>query len=134
MSAVSAGLAMGISGLAVAVLLRAIGGDGAGESLAYLGYPVGFLIVIIGRQQLCTENTLFPVALVLKQCRYLARTARLCGVVLLGNVLGTLLFALLATRTAAVTQATGDELVGSESAPAVGASRRCSGQPSSPAG
>ncbi len=111
-SAVSAGLAMGISGLAVAVLLRATGGDGAGEVLAYLGYPVGFLIVIIGRQQLFTENTLFPVALVLKRRSYLARTAVLWGVVLLGNVLGTLLFALLATRTPAVAQATGDELVG----------------------
>lgn len=111
-SAVSAGLAMGISGLAVAVLLRAIGGDGAGESLAYLGYPVGFLIVIIGRQQLFTENTLFPVAVVLKTRRHLAQTARLWGVVLFGNAVGTLLFALLATRTPAVTRATGDELVG----------------------
>ena len=112
LSAVSAGLAMGISGLAVAVLLRAIGGDGAGESLAYLGYPIGFLIVIIGRQQLFTENTLFPVALVLKRRRHLVQTARLWGVVLVGNVVGTLLFALIATRTPAVPQATADELVG----------------------
>ena len=111
-SAVSAGLAMGLSGLGVAVLLHAVPGGGAGESLAYLGYPVGFLIVIIGRQQLFTENTLFPVALVLKQRRHLVRMMRLWAVVLVGNVLGTLLFALLATGTSALTTGTRQELVG----------------------
>jgi formate-nitrite transporter family protein len=109
-SAVSAGLAMGISGLGVAVLLSVLGGDRVGESVAYLAYPLGFLIVIIGRQQLFTENTLFPVALVLEQRRYLVRTARLRAVVLLGNVVGTLLFALLATRTSALAPAVVDEL------------------------
>ena len=110
MSAVSAGLAMGISGLGVAVLLHVLGHDRVGESLAYLAYPLGFLIVIIGRQQLFTENTLFPVALVLEQRRYLLRTASLWVVVLAGNILGTLLFALLATRTSAVTPGVTAEL------------------------
>jgi formate-nitrite transporter family protein len=101
-SAVSAGLAMGISGLGVAVLLHVLGHDRVGQSVAYLAYPLGFLIVIIGRQQLFTENTLFPVALVLEQRRYLALTARLWAVVLVGNVLGTLLFATLVTKTSAL--------------------------------
>jgi formate-nitrite transporter family protein len=101
-SAVSAGLAMGISGLGVAVLLHVLGGDRVGESVAFLAYPLGFLIVIIGRQQLFTENTLFPVALVLEQRRLLVKTARLWGVVLLGNLVGTLLFAVLATKTPAL--------------------------------
>ena len=110
LSAVAAGLTMGISGLAVAVLLHVLGHDRIGESVAYLGYSLGFLIVIIGRQQLFTENTLFPVALVLAQRRYLARTARLWGIVLAGNVVGTLLFALLATRTPAISPAVAAEL------------------------
>jgi formate/nitrite transporter FocA (FNT family) len=110
MSAVSAGLAMGISGLGVAALLHVLGHDRVGQSVAYLAYPLGFLIVIIGRQQLFTENTLFPVALVLDQRRYLARTARLWVVVLAANLLGTLMFALLATRTPAVTPAVRREL------------------------
>jgi formate/nitrite transporter FocA (FNT family) len=110
MSALSAGLAMGISGLGVAALLHVLGHDRVGQSVAYLAYPLGFLIVIIGRQQLFTENTLFPVALVLDQRRYVARTARLWVVVLAGNLLGTLLFALLATRTPAVTPAVRGEL------------------------
>ena len=109
-SAVSAGLAMGISGLGVAVLLHVLGGDRVGESVAYLAYPLGFLIVIIGRQQLFTENTLFPVALVLEQRRLLVRTARLWGVVLAGNVLGTLLFAVLATQTPALSPGVTAEL------------------------
>ena len=109
-SAVSAGLAMGVSGLGVAVLLHVLGGDRVGESVAYLAYPLGFLIVIIGRQQLFTENTLFPVALVLEQRRLLVRTARLWGVVLAGNVLGTLLFAVLATQTPALSPGVTAEL------------------------
>jgi len=109
-SAVSAGLAMGISALGVSVLLHVLGGDRVGQSVAYLAYPLGFLIVIIGRQQLFTENTLFPVALVLEQRRLLAATARLWGVVLVGNVLGTLLFAVLATMTPALSPAVTAEL------------------------
>ena len=109
-SAVAAGLAMGISGLGVAVLLHVLGHDRVGESVSYLGYPLGFLIVIIGRQQLFTENTLFPVALALEKGGYVGRTARLWAVVLSGNLLGTLLFALLAMKTPAVGPAVQSEL------------------------
>ena len=109
-SGVSAGLTMGLSALGVAVLLHVLGDDRVGESVAYLAYPLGFLVVIIGRQQLFTENTLFPVALVLQQRRHLGRTLQLWGVVLAGNVLGTLLFALLA-RTPALDAPTAEELV-----------------------
>ena len=109
-SGIAAGLAMGISALGVAVLLHVLGHDRVGESVAFLAYPLGFLVVIIGRQQLFTENTLFPVALVLQQRRHLGRTLQLWGVVLAGNVLGTLLFALLA-RTPALDAPTAEELV-----------------------
>jgi len=109
-SAVSAGLAMGLSGLGVALLLHLLGTDRVGSTVAYLAYPLGFLIVIIGRQQLFTENTLFPVALVLEQRRHLGKTARLWAVVLIGNVLGTLLFAVLATQTPALTPAIASEI------------------------
>ena len=109
-SALAAGLTMGISALGVAVLLHVLGDDRVGGSLAYLAYPLGFLVVIIGRQQLFTENTLFPVALVLRQRKHLGRTIKLWGVVLAGNVLGTLLFALL-VGTSAIDPGTASELV-----------------------
>ncbi len=108
--AVGAGLAMGLSGLGVAVLLHALAPVSVRDAIACIAYSLGFLIVILGRQQLFTENTLFPVALVLGQRRYLGRTARLWAVVLAGNLLGTLLFAVLATTTPAVRPAVLQEL------------------------
>lgn len=95
-SALGAGLAMGLSGLGVAVLQS---GTGSHAPWTYALYPVGFIAVIVGRMQLFTENTLFPVALVLEQRRHLAATARLWAVVLAGNVAGTAAFAALAVHT-----------------------------------
>jgi formate-nitrite transporter family protein len=62
------------------------------------------LVVIIGRQQLFNENTLFPVALVLKERTALGATARLWACVLGGNIIGALAFALLTMRTPALSQ------------------------------
>ena len=97
-SALGAGLSMGLSGLAVAVLQESTGST---APWTWLGYTVGFVVVILGRMQLFTENTLFPVALVLETRRHLGATARLWAVVLAGNLLGTLAFAALVTRTSA---------------------------------
>lgn len=110
-SAVSAGLAMGLSGLGVAVLLSVLGSDRVGETVAYAAYPLGFLIVIIGRQQLFTENTLFPVALVLAERKRLWVTLRLWAVVLGGNATGAAMFAVLASQTPAVPEDIRRELV-----------------------
>ena len=98
-SALGAGLAMGLSGLGVAVLQAS---SGSHAPWTYLAYPLGFIVVILGRMQLFTENTLFPVALVLSTRRGLAATAKLWLVVLVGNLIGTLAFALLATKTTAM--------------------------------
>ena len=60
-SALAAGLAMGFS-LVSEGLLRAHLPDAPWRPLvSKLGYSVGFLIVVLGRQQLFTENTLTPV-------------------------------------------------------------------------
>ena len=109
-SALAAGLAMGLSGLGVALLLTLLGTDGVGETVAYLAYPIGFVAVILGRQQLFTENTLFPVAATLSRVSLLGRTARLWGIVLGANLVGTTLFALLATRTPALPSEVAAEL------------------------
>ncbi len=58
-----------------------------------LFFPVGFIIVIIGRAQLFTENTLYPVTLVLDERRHLLATLRLWVVVLSANLIGAALFA-----------------------------------------
>jgi formate-nitrite transporter family protein len=63
--------------------------------IAGIGYCVGFLIVILGRQQLFTENTLTVVLplLLRKDLSTLLRMLRLWGVVLGANLVGTFLFA-----------------------------------------
>ena len=58
--------------------------------------------MIVGRAQLFTENTLFPVILVLSRRRHLRNTARLWAIVFATNVLGALLFAVLMVRTSAL--------------------------------
>jgi formate/nitrite transporter FocA (FNT family) len=65
-------------------------------------YPLGFIVVVIGRAQLFTENTLYPVALVLAEKRHVWRTLRLWSIVLPMNVLGALAFASLASFTDAL--------------------------------
>jgi formate/nitrite transporter FocA (FNT family) len=101
-SGVAGGLTMGLTGLAVAAA-RALAGPGAGQHIApYLIYPIGFIAVIIGRAQLFTENTLYPVVLVLDERKYLWKTLRLWVVVLASNILGALIFAMLAVRTPAL--------------------------------
>jgi len=93
---------MGLTGLGVASV-RALAGPGASQHIApYLLYPIGFVAVIIGRAQLFTENTLYPVVLVLDERRYLWETLRLWGVVFGSNIAGAVLFALLAVKTPAL--------------------------------
>lgn len=56
-----------------------------------LGYPIGFLIVILGRMQLFTESTItamLPLATT-PSLRALKRTLRLWGLVILANLVGT---------------------------------------------
>jgi len=61
----------------------------------------GFLIVILGRQQLFTENTLTVVLPVLRRRDSLmfANVARLWSTVLAANIAGALLFAWVGART-----------------------------------
>lgn len=94
-SGLAAGLSMGFSIVAQG-LLRAMLPDAPWRPLiATFGYSVGFLIVILGRQQLFTENTLTPVLPFLNRPSVATfwRVARLWGVVLVANLAGALAFA-----------------------------------------
>jgi formate/nitrite transporter FocA (FNT family) len=69
-----------------------------------LGYTVGFLIAVMARHQLFTENTItvvLPVAARLSLPN-LARMGRLWGLVLIANLAGTLLAALFCTYTSVI--------------------------------
>jgi formate/nitrite transporter FocA (FNT family) len=103
LSGLAAGLGMGLTGLGSATILVATGGSGSSaQLLAALMYPIGFIVVILGRAQLFTENTLFPVILALDRRRHVRNTLRLWAVVFVANVVGALLFAVLAMKTSAL--------------------------------
>jgi formate-nitrite transporter family protein len=95
-SAFAAGLSMGFSFIAEGVLMAHLPDQPWRPLVAGAGYCVGFLIVILGRQQLFTENTLTVVLplLLRKDLTTLLRMLRLWVVVLSANLLGTFLFAL----------------------------------------
>lgn len=101
-SGFAGGLSMGLTGLGVSAAWTALGETAGRDFVAYMLYPSGFIAVIIGRAQLFTENTLYPVALMLSERRHVLDTARLWGVVFLFNILGAVTFAALATRTDAL--------------------------------
>lgn len=111
-SALAAGSTLGLTGLSVALALAAADGLAGAELIAALFYPLGFIAVIVGRQQLFTENTLFPVILVLDERRHLRTTANLWLVVLIGNQIGAAVFALIAGVTPALPTDVRDELIG----------------------
>ena len=102
-SGFAAGLSMGFS-LMTEGLIRSMLPDAPWRPLlSKLGYSVGFVLVILGRQQLFTENTLTPM-LPLFQRRDRATlfgVARLWAVVLASNLAGALLIAWALANTAA---------------------------------
>jgi formate/nitrite transporter FocA (FNT family) len=95
-SALAAGLSMGFSFVAEALLSSHLPDEPWRPLISRAGYCIGFLIVILGRQQLFTENTLTVVLplLVRKDLSTLLRMLRLWAVVLTANLVGTFLFAL----------------------------------------
>jgi Formate/nitrite family of transporters len=99
-SGLAAGLSMGFS-LVAEALLRAHLPDAAWRPLiAKSGYSVGFLIVILGSQQLFTENTLTPIVPLLHEwsANRLRNVLRLWSAVLMANLIGALLFAVALAR------------------------------------
>jgi formate-nitrite transporter family protein len=106
-SGLAGGVFMGLSALGNAMAIALLTSPGATASntvlfVARMFYPLGFIVVILGRSQLFTENTLYPVALVLAEKKHFWKTLRLWATVLSANVLGALVFAALATLTHAL--------------------------------
>lgn len=97
-SGLAGGITMGLTGIAVATAQAALPPEHK-EFIPYLFYPLGFIAVIIGRAQLFTENTLYPIALILSERKHILQTARLWVIVFFSNVLGAAAFAALAVRT-----------------------------------
>lgn len=111
LSGVVGGLTMGLTGLSVSVVQALLGNQAWAQQVGLLFYPMGFMAVILGRGQLFTENTLYPIALILAERRHFLATARLWAIVFPSNVVGAFVFAMLAARTKALQPGTLHTLV-----------------------
>ncbi|MDI3440321.1 formate/nitrite transporter family protein [Erwinia sp. V90_4] len=99
-SAIAAGLSMGASLMAKGIFQANLHDVPGGFLLENLGYTFGFIIVIMARQQLFTENTVTAVLPIMHKPSgsNLLLLLRLWGLVLVGNLVGTALAALAFTH------------------------------------
>lgn len=104
-SGVAAGLSMSFSLLAQALLSSRLPESDWQRLVVALGYPVGFVMVVLGRQQLFTENTITVMLPVIAQPdrANFWKAGRMWAIVLAANLAGTLLAALFASYTPVVT-------------------------------
>ncbi|MEH2921066.1 formate/nitrite transporter family protein [Samsonia erythrinae] len=95
-SAIAAGVSMGTSFMAVGMLHNHLVGVPGSFLLTCFGYTIGFVIVIMARQQLFTENTVTAVLPIMHKPtrRNVYLLGRLWFIVLAGNLIGTALAAL----------------------------------------
>ena len=104
-SGVAAGLSISFSPLAEAMLRLHLPDTPYRPLLSGFGYCVGFLVVVLARQQLFTENTITVVLPVVAEpsLAKLVRLGRLWGIVFVANMVGTLFAALFCSFTPALT-------------------------------
>jgi formate-nitrite transporter family protein len=93
-SSLAAGMLIGFSFLSAA-FVSYYSADPIKHAMASAAYPVGFMFVIMGRNELFTENTLEPVIPLLhkRDRETLRKGLRMWGILILGNILGALIFA-----------------------------------------
>ena len=94
-SGLAAGMSMGFSFMAQALLRADIAPGPGRDAISSLGYMLGFVIVVLGRQQLFTESTLTAAlpALHDSKLKTWGIVLRLWVVVLVANLAGTWIFA-----------------------------------------
>jgi formate-nitrite transporter family protein len=99
-SGLAAGLSMGFSLVTQGLLAANLPQQSWSSIVVSIGYSIGFVIVVMGRQQLFTENTLTVILPLLSDRRrkVLMRVLRLWGIVLASNLLGAFIFASIVAR------------------------------------
>lgn len=103
-SGVAAGIMISLSVLGEAVFRTYLPDAQRSYLVENLGYSLGFLVVILGRMQLFTENTITTVLPAMQDpCRAMfARVAKLWGIVLTANVVGAFVAAATFAHTSAI--------------------------------
>ena len=99
-SGVAAGLSIGFSFVTQATLQAHLPDTPWRLLVAGFGYSIGFLIVILGRQQLFTETTLTAVipALTQRNLHTILRALRVWAIVLTANIAATWIFAFISAQ------------------------------------
>ena len=97
-SGLAAGLSMGFSMVTEGLLQNHMPNTSWRPLVTKFGYSVGFVVVILGRQQLFTKNTLTVILPLLrkKKIEIFFNVARLWFIVLIGNLVGAFVFSWLA--------------------------------------
>jgi len=100
-SGLAAGLSMGLSPLVSSMLAALLPGQSWADIIVAAGYSAGFAIVVLGRQQLFTENTITALLPVInhRTLAYLTKMLRLWGIVLSANLVGAAVIAALFALT-----------------------------------
>ncbi len=100
-SGFAAGLSLSFSLLAQAILQIHLPDAPWRPLVTSFGYTVGFVMVVLSRQQLFTENTITALLPVIASFSFanLLKLARMWGIVLLANLAGTLFAALFCSFT-----------------------------------
>ncbi|HEX4227908.1 MAG TPA: formate/nitrite transporter family protein [Bryobacteraceae bacterium] len=111
-SGLAAGLSMGFSFVVEGLIHAYLPNARWRPLITNLGYPVGFLIVIIGRQQLFTENTLTAIIPLLarRNLSTFIAVLRLWAVVLAANLAGAHIFAWVVSNTSMFSHGTQNSL------------------------
>ncbi len=101
LSGFAAGLSMGLSLMVEGVLQSRLPDAPWRELISKSGYTIGFLVVVLGRQQLFTENTVTPILPLLynRDGATFVRVARLWSLVLVANIAATWLMAGVLSQT-----------------------------------
>jgi len=108
LSSIAAGLIVGFSPMAVAVVTTALTGEASPLKIRIataLVYPLGFVICIMSGAQLFTEHTATAVYPVLDRKANVKQLFRLWGIVIAGNLTGAAIGALLHTAASDVVEA-----------------------------
>ena len=112
LSALAAGLVIGFSSLAAAFTASAVA-EPYKHAAAAAAYPLGFIFVIMARSELFTENTLVPVIPLLERrdLATLGLVARIWVLLLVGNLIGTVIFGVALAHTGLLRPAYAAELL-----------------------
>lgn len=114
-TAFAGGMSVSFGAIAMIMAAAAVGGGIESPSSALLVgalvFPVGFIILLVGKTELFTENFLLPVAAVIKGRGNLRQLGSLWVITLFCNLLGSLVFAFLISREQVLAPEPAEEMI-----------------------